>query len=194
MTIAAVLLAAGASRRYGSSDKLLAPLWGTPLVVHAARALRSIAPAHLIAVVRSDDVARVLTGFTITTPKEDAPDQADSLRAGVALASSCGASRILVALGDMPFVTADLLKDVVAACTDARPGATTDGDRITPPACFPIIMAAQLMALKGDRGAASLLCNLPARAVVEAEAALLRDIDSPDMLHVAQACSNDTRT
>lgn len=52
MTVAILLLAAGASRRFGTENKLLAPLAGKPLVRHAGDAARAV-PAALHFVVTS---------------------------------------------------------------------------------------------------------------------------------------------
>ncbi|MEO0372845.1 MAG: NTP transferase domain-containing protein, partial [Pseudomonadota bacterium] len=100
MIRAGVLLAAGASRRFGDADKLLAPLHGTAMVDHAARALRASDLDLWVAVTRSVEVAEALTGFDIVTPPEADPQQADSLRAGVLRARALGADRVTVVLGD----------------------------------------------------------------------------------------------
>ena len=67
--ITAILLAAGTSRRFGGEDKLLAPLAGGPLALHAARHIVGLAPRRRIAVCRDDDgpLARLLVahGFEI---------------------------------------------------------------------------------------------------------------------------------
>jgi molybdenum cofactor cytidylyltransferase len=186
MTIAGVLLAAGSSRRFGSDDKLLAMLKGRPLVTHAAQAMRAFAPDVLIAVTTSTEVANLLSDFEIATPPEEAPVQSDSLRASVSLAQSRGATQILIALGDMPFVTADLLQRVAERCTVAQASAATDGRRIMPPACFPQSKFTDLRNVSGDRGAAALLKNLPPSALVKALPETLRDIDTPELLQAAQ--------
>ena len=60
MTVAALLLAAGASRRFGADDKLLARVGGTALVAHAARSLHLPQVDIRIAVAASDAVAEIL--------------------------------------------------------------------------------------------------------------------------------------
>lgn len=179
MTTAGVLLAAGHSHRFGPGDKLLAPLRGQPLVGYAAAALRDLGPDLLIAVARSDAVADALDGFEIVRPPEGQGGQADSLRAGIARARDLGATRAIVVLGDMPFVTADLLRRIADSATAHRPSAATDGTRAMPPACFPAAVFPRLLRLRGDRGAAALLRDLPPEALVPAPASALRDIDLP---------------
>ena len=172
-----LLLAAGASRRFGPQDKLLAPLRGRPLVDHAAATMRAVPLDLRIAVVASAAVAARLEGFRIVTVAPGG--QAESLRAGVEAAG--GADRLLIALGDMPDVTPDHLARVLAAATDASPSASHDGASVLPPACFPRDLLPALAALHGDRGAGSLLRGLGPGQLVAAPA-LLRDIDRPDDL------------
>lgn len=180
MTTAGVLLAAGHSRRFGPTNKLLATLRGIALVDHAARAMRASGVDVLLAVVSDDAVAARLNGFDIVRPPEPVPAQSDSLRAGVAAAALSGSDRVLIALGDMPFVTSKHLRAVMAQCDDTIPSATTDGTRPTPPACFPRIAFGALLALNGDRGAGAMLADLPDDALVRAPTGMLRDLDTRD--------------
>src|SRR3546814_15024122 len=53
--ISAILLAAGGSRRFGTSDKLLAPVAGAPLALHAAARIMELAPGRRIAVCPAGD-------------------------------------------------------------------------------------------------------------------------------------------
>lgn len=187
MKTAGVLLAAGASRRFGAADKLLAPLNGRPLISYAARALVAAKPDVLIAISRNADVDTMLAGFDIMKPPENDPKQSDSLRAGIARAQALGARRSIVVLGDMPFVTPGLIENVMSRSTPTTPAAATDGQRRMPPACFPAACFADLLAQTGDRGAAAVLQALPQSALVTAEHGELLDIDTPDALAAAQA-------
>ena len=65
MIRAGLLLAAGASRRFGPKDKLLSPLRGRPLIAHAAEAMRRAALDRRIAVIANPDLAPHLAGFEI---------------------------------------------------------------------------------------------------------------------------------
>lgn len=169
-----VLLAAGASRRFGAADKLLALLDGQPLVSHAAAAMRGVPLARRIAVVSNPAVTAYVQGFEIVTIPSGG--QADSLRAGLEAAGA--PERLLVALGDMPDVTPAHLARVIAAATDEAPAASHDGTAPLPPACFPRRLFPALAALEGDRGAGSLLRDLPPEQLIAAPR-LLRDIDRP---------------
>ncbi len=178
MITAGVLLAAGASRRFGAADKLLEPLFGQPLVAHAARSLAAVQPDVLIAVTRRPEVASQLEGFDNVHVEAADPAQATSLRAGVARAAALGAGRVVITLGDMPFVTPVLIENVISRSTATMPAAASDGRRPMPPACFPAVSFDALLALTGDRGAGALLSDLPDSALVVAPDRALADIDT----------------
>lgn len=186
MSCAGVLLAAGASRRFGADNKLLSDLHGRPLLCHAAQALRDSRAEVLIAVTRAPEIGALLAAFDVVTPDIPDPKQSDSLRAGVERAKALGASSLVVVLGDMPFVTSELINDVIAACTDASPSAATDGTRPMPPAAFPLGHFEALRGLKGDQGAGRLLSTLPAPALVSADHSAMLDVDTQEALSEAR--------
>ncbi len=170
--IAAVLLGAGRSRRFGG-DKLAADCAGLPVLTRAARALRAAAPGPCLAVLRHPDHAALLPeGFETALC---AGQHSDSLRVAVHWAEGLGAPGLLIALADMPFVTPDLHRAVIARLTDLP--ACAQGPM--PPAAFPAAWFARLAALGGDRGAGALLAGLPPAQYAPAPAPALRDIDHP---------------
>jgi molybdenum cofactor cytidylyltransferase len=174
-----LLLAAGASRRFGPEDKLLALFAGRPLLSHAAAAMRAASLDRRIAVVSSAATAALLDGFEIIRIAQG--EQSDSLRAGLAAAGA--PDRLLIALGDMPLVTVTLLDRVIATCTDDLPSASREADGpVMPPACFPASWLPRLAELSGDQGAGRPLRDLPTSQIVEASGQL-PDIDTPEALH-----------
>lgn len=185
--IVGVLLAAGGSRRFGGTDKLLAPFEGCPLVAHAASALRDVGPDRLLAICTDPAVVALLPGYETLAP-EPCGGLSASLRAGARRAHALGAKRLLVTLGDMPRVTPAFLREVLGACDDACPAAAHDGSRISVPACFPAGMLPELLTLDGDRGAAVLLRGAAPGMVhlCRAEPSLLLDVDTPQALRAAQ--------
>ncbi|WP_207101131.1 nucleotidyltransferase family protein [Paracoccus shandongensis] len=177
MTIAALLLAAGASRRFGEADKLAAPFDGLPLVVHAARALTGAGILRRLAVVRSGRIARLLENEGFATLMIAPGLQSDSIRAGVAHLGQPDA-RLLIALGDMPLVRAEDYRRLIAAPPDRPACAWKDGMPM-PPAIFPPGWRPRLMTLQGDRGAGALLRELPRPAHLHVPAERLADFDHP---------------
>lgn len=177
MIRAGLLLAAGASRRFGAADKLLATLHGRPLIEYAAAAMRNAGLDRRFAVIANPDLRRYLTDFHIV--QIDPGTQSDSLRAGLAAAGQ--PDRLLIALADMPDVTAAHLDRVLVRTRDDRPAASRGDGRPMPPACFPQAWLRRLAMLAGDRGAGHLIRDLPAAALVQAKG-LLADIDRPDDL------------
>lgn len=192
MTTTGLLLAAGHSRRFGEDNKLLVPYRGKPLVLHAADAMRGAGLDHLIATVSDERVADLLDGFDVCRLSADGLPQSASLRTGILhwsalsphdfadgpLGFADGLSQILVVLGDMPLVTSDHLRAVVARCSANSASASADGKRRMPPACFPASMTEDLLALTGDRGAGPLLKALPNEALVETPEGMLKDVDT----------------
>lgn len=177
MTDVAVLLAAGRSQRFGPSDKLGHMIDGQPMLAVSAGNLAQCGADHLVAVLRDPGLAAMLPPpFTCVICRGQ---QSDSLRAGLRAARQLGATRLLVALADMPYVPSALMRRVLAASDGIRPAccAGQDGQPM-PPACFPASWFDRIDALAGDRGAGALLRNGACR-VIRAEDAQLRDIDRP---------------
>lgn len=177
MTIATVLLAAGRARRFGS-DKLMAPLSGQPVLAHVIDTVSKI-DAKRVAVVGPDDTARRAllenAGFCIAINPD--PDQGQSSSLSIGLEQLGNVSGALVLLADMPFVTSDLITNVIG---DVEHPALCQGDNfLSPPAFIPARLFQSVKAGLGDRGAAALLKRDPALRLIDVAPALLRDIDQP---------------
>lgn len=159
--IVGILLAAGASRRFGG-DKLMFRLPdGTPLAVASAVSLQA-ACERVVAVVRPGDadLAESLAGVgceTVVCAQADL-GMGHSLAAGVAAAPE--ASGWLLALADMPFIAASSHQTVASALqAGASLAATRYAGRRGHPVGFAAEWYPQLIALSGDQGAKSLLEN-----------------------------------
>ena len=175
-----LMLAAGRSRRFGEGDKLMAGLRGRPLIDHAIAAQSHIV-AQRVAVVGPDGAAGDLlsaAGFRLVVNPAPDDGQGRSLALGVAQVAG---GRVLVLLGDMPFLTPELLTRV--ASHECR-AVASDGVRRSPPALFPGSDRAVLLGATGDRGAHAVLA---AAELVPATPDELRDIDTPEALRAANA-------
>ncbi len=132
----AVLLCGGQSRRFGVEDKLLYAVKGRPLVAHAAEMLAALPFFGRIATVRAGapdlEVLLAEHGFATVGIGED-DDQRQSLEHGLAAAFAIEPNAILLALGDMPFVTSGHFLGLAEAASDEVPAASHGEGWVGPP-------------------------------------------------------------
>lgn len=185
LKIAGILLAAGRSSRFGDADKLTAPLWGQPLVCHAGNALAETSANPLFVVTGSAKVANALPQYHRVQPKVNR-GLSESLHAGVLQAEKTGADAVLVVLGDLPWVTSELLERLIELADPSQPAAASDGRRAQVPALFPRACFGELKALQGDRGAGKMLQSLSDRRLVTVDPRFLRDINYREDLSLAE--------
>ena len=185
--IAAVVLAAGCSRRMGAQNKLLLP-WGDGTVIEAV--VRAVLDSGL-GVVRivvgheAEEVRQVLSSLPVefVLNHRFAEGMASSIAAGVNAVED-SASGFMILLGDMPSVRPETLRRLCSVfCGDGGGGMVApylDG-RQGNPVIFPASMREELAALEGDRGAKSLLARHAVRvtAVDVHDSGILADIDTP---------------
>ena len=191
--IAGLLLASGASRRFGS-NKLLADLAGKQVVRWSAEALAA-AVDSLVVVVPSGSAAlrAALTGLRAELVENPSAHQgmASSIRAGVD-ALPPDAEAVVIALGDQPTLDPRIVRRVVATWREGRAGVravtTSYGDGHGHPTLVAAELFPSLLALEGDRGARDLLASLgDALAVVQASGARPADVDTPAALERLRA-------
>jgi molybdenum cofactor cytidylyltransferase len=185
--VAAILLAAGESRRWGADNKLLAPIGGKPMVRRTAEMIlaSSIRPVLIVTGHEAGGIRGALNGLSLSF--HHAPDFAEgmaaSLRTGIgALPMDC--EGVLVCLGDMPFLRSDTLDQLaVFHSGEAAVFPTYTGKRGNP-----VLLArslfAEILKLTGDEGARTILRVIPdqvAELPVD-DPGILRDVDLPDAL------------
>ena len=193
--VAAIILAAGQSRRMGGPNKMLAEIAGKALVrISAEQALASRArPVIVVTGHEHERVEAALHGLQVERVHN--PDFAQglstSLKAGLrALPADVDAA--IIALADMPLVDAALLDQLIAAF-DPGKGAlivlpTIEGKRGNP-VLWSRRFFGDLTAIEGDVGARHLIGRY-GEAVTElpvASRAALLDVDTPEALRAAQA-------
>ena len=180
--VAAILLAAGTSQRFGAEDKLLAPLSGEPLALHAARRIVELTPGRRIAVCLDDQgmLARQLAaeGFEIVVNAHPERGLSQSLSRAIAEAALGPEVAALICLADMPFVSTGHLRELLARFdpSTAPVVATTNGTATMPPALFARALFEKLQGGGGNRGGKALLADA---TLVHAHADELLDIDRP---------------
>lgn len=195
--VAVIALAAGASRRFGHADKLLAPVEGVPLAVRILREISGVSvegvTMELFAVVPDlcGGVAQALRSHTPSIALVPNPRHAEgmgtSLAAGIVAleAKSHPFVGAIITPCDLPGLTGGRIGQMVAAflgagCDRVVHLATADGTPVSPmvwPRCyFP-----RLSALGGDQGARRLVAGASTIAF-PASAEELADIDTAEDL------------
>lgn len=184
--IAAIVLAAGESRRMGT-QKLLLPWGDTTVLEHIVSEVLSSAIDEVVVVVRGgcDEVRRALDPSRVRIAENPLPGATmlDSVRIGLrALPASCEA--VVVVLGDQPRLHRSLVNALVEA--RARTGAgiavpVTSGRR-GHPLLFATRYNQEVLSRYDDQGLRGLLWAHPddVAEVEVVQAAELHDMDSPD--------------
>ncbi|PFG62352.1 molybdenum cofactor cytidylyltransferase [Thioclava sp. ES.031] len=184
--IIGVVLAAGASRRFGARDKLAARADGeAALVLRSAKTLRGLGLFKRAAITRTPQLPKELRGAGLDLLCIGAGRaQSASLHRAIRAAQASGASHLLIVLGDMPEVSRAHLRQLLKTPGHHPAMATSDG-RLAPPALIPRRLFAAALRLTGDRGAGALLRRAPDLRRVPLPPGTLRDIDRPEDLRKA---------
>ena len=184
--IAALLLAAGASRRFGGGlQKLVQELNGRPVVLWSAESLIGGPVEEVIAVLGADDspVREALSGLPLRFVHNAKANEgmASSVAVGVS-ALRPETQAVLIALGDEPLTGREPLERVVQRYKEggaAIVAPTFRGVR-GHPVLFDRSVFPELLALTGDRGARALADRDPTRlALVELDLPKPIDVDTP---------------
>jgi molybdenum cofactor cytidylyltransferase len=190
LSIHAILLAAGQSRRMGPENKLLADLDGKPMVRHAAEALDA-SQARGITVItghEADAVRAALDGLNLAFAQSPlyAQGLAETVKRGAAAVPE-EADGALFALGDMPRVRPETLDKLIAAFDPVEGRAICvpvhNGKRGNP-VLFARRFFPEIMELSGDSGAKALLGAYEEQVceVAVDDPGVLLDLDTPDAL------------
>ncbi len=181
---AGIVLAAGASRRFGAI-KQLAPLRGRPLLSYAVETMLAVPALDPVIVVlghAAEEIAEALEfgDATVVVAADWDDGQSASLKRGVEAAG--GADAAVVTLGDQPFIT----PQVIAGALDQLPG--YDAVRATYGGApgHPVVLSRPVMdavvELSGDTGARDLLGRFRVRQWEAGHLCSAADIDTQEEL------------
>ncbi len=177
---ALILLAAGRSRRFGDSDKLLVDYLGRPLGLHVVVALDAVPFATRIGVVSDTSLDLGACGYDVVVNDDPAAGLGRSLRLGMTAAMATEPQAVLIALADMPRVTATHIYRLLDRAEGAQAiVASSDGTIPRPPALFGAAHFPTLLTASGDTGARDLVRH--GHHVVAPPSELI-DIDTPEDL------------
>lgn len=179
-----MVLAAGSSSRMGR-NKLLLDVGGETLVRRAVRAAGGGGVAEVVVVLGQDErrVRAELQGLPCApvVNADHAEGAGTSVRTGVRYVPA-DADALVVVLADMPFVTAEMIAELVARyrATGAPLVVSHYGDVQAPPTLYDRALFGELLATPGERCAKEVVGRHRQEAVVvEWPAAALADIDVP---------------
>jgi molybdenum cofactor cytidylyltransferase len=165
MSIATIILAAGASSRLGGEPKQLLLQNGTTLIRRMAETALSLQTGPVVVVLGANEerIRREIVDLPIHLPVNAnwREGMASSLQVGLKTLSDEPLDAFLVILTDQPHVTAELLRQLIATQQQQSRGivACRYGEKghLGVPALFDIRYQSEFMHLSGDMGARKLI-------------------------------------
>ncbi|ENN89152.1 putative molybdopterin MoeA protein [Rhizobium freirei PRF 81] len=195
ISVAVVLLAAGKASRMGEggAHKLLAEFDGIPLVRRSASIAIASGASVVVTVTghRREDIERALGDLAVERVHnaDYASGMASSLAAGVGTRAAQKADGVLVMLADMPGITSDDLKALIAAFRDAGGQVivrAVSGGKRGNPVILPRSVLNAVMRLEGDVGARHIIETSGFSVIdVEIGEAAHLDVDTPEAVVAA---------
>lgn len=185
--IVGILLAAGQSTRFGSNKLLhILPENNKSIASQAAVNLLQVLP-NSIAVINDNENLKIqlaATGIRVVENRHATLGLSSSIVCGIQ--HSANADGWLIALADMPYISTDIIKQVVYALQQGKTiVAPQYKNQRGHPIGFSNRFATALLNLKGDIGAKTIIQNhLTELYTFESSSdAIIRDIDKPEDLY-----------
>lgn len=182
--ITAVVLAAGLGRRMGGT-KMLADFGGKPMIVATVENILASGVDEVLVVTGHDyeKIGSALSQLKVRLVHN--PDyetgMASSLRVGVEAAKNADA--VVIGLGDMPRVSAQVIDRMIAAFNPTEQRSIvvpTHQGQYGNPVLWGAEHFERLTSMQGDKGARHLIAGLKSEATeIETDAGVLMDADTP---------------
>lgn len=188
MKIAAIVLAAGSSSRFGAANKLLAEVGGKPLIRRAVDCALQSSSAEVHVIVRPADTGLegAIAGLPVNIGRN--PRHAGGMGASISFAVAALAPDIdgaLILPADMPWMEPSLLDTLIERFEAAGGGviaypATADGEQRNP-VLWPECEFANLSRLEPSCGARALIhaSKTPKIHINVCNERVFRDVDTP---------------
>jgi molybdenum cofactor cytidylyltransferase len=183
--ISGILLAAGESRRMGR-PKLLLPWENSTVIAHVVSRYLTAHLSELLVVVgaEGENIRRALSSKPVLVVEN--PDfregMGSSLRRGVE-AAAADSEGYLIGLGDQPFITSEIIDQLITSFLKLRPGIAvcSHQGKFGHPVIFGRKFRRDLCALRGDVGGRKIISEHPVEvACIEVgSGAIFLDIDTP---------------
>lgn len=186
MRVAAIVLAAGASSRFGS-PKLLAALRGRPVLQHTLDAVAAAGLADTVVVLgeRREAIEAAVTwhGERRVTNERPQDGLSSSVRVGLdAAAEDPAVDAVLIVLGDQPAIDPGAIRAVLAA-SEGRDEPFVRARYAADGAPNPVLVRraawAMTAGLSGDRGLGPLLAERPDLVLAVDVPGANPDVDTP---------------
>ncbi len=181
--IAAIILAAGASSRFGKPKPLL--VWQGETLIHRTARLAIEADLQPIIVVcgaQGDQVAAAIQDLPVQIVQNEnwQNGQSTSIKAGLSALGASGGGAIFL-LVDQPFISATLLRALVEKHSQTLSAviAPFAGDRRTNPVLFDRQTFGDLLSLEGDVGGRAIFTRYPPEWLFWHDERLPFDLDTP---------------
>ena len=197
---AAIILAAGLSRRMGNINKLLFPIDGSAMIRRSVEAYLKACdgPVHVVTGYERAKVETALHGLDVQFVFNAEFEQGQKTSVAAGLAAAPPARATLIGLGDQPFLTSNdllwLLEQHRArkSCKITVP--VQDGKRGNP-LIIPIDLKARLLADRHNPGCHAFTRDNPdlVHMVATRTDAFFRDFDTPEDIDALQLQEEATR-
>ena len=189
VSVHGVVLAAGTSSRYGSANKLLAEISGTPVVRRATRTTVESRSDGVTVVVghEADRVWDCVSDLSVSRRKNERYEQGQStsVHEGVAAARERSADAVILSLGDMPHVSVKSVDALIEAYERDAGDALAlahDGTRGNP-VLFDASHFEALLGVSGDVGGRDVLLSARDGLLIDvSDVGVVRDIDTHEDL------------